>query len=98
VVFSASADKDVAAMLDALAPSCAELTVTQMATPRGAPLDVLSALAAHRLPGRVQAVTPPTAALDAALARHRLVCVAGSIFLLGELLPHIENLRAPGSA
>jgi dihydrofolate synthase / folylpolyglutamate synthase len=98
VVFSASADKDVAAMLDALAPSCAELTVTQMATPRGAPLDVLSALAAHRLPGRVQAVTPPTAALEAALARHRLVCVAGSIFLLGELLPHIENLRAPVSA
>jgi hypothetical protein len=46
------------------------------------------------LPGRVRVVTPARAALDAALATSPRVCVAGSIFLLGELLPELERRRS----
>jgi dihydrofolate synthase / folylpolyglutamate synthase len=93
-VFSAVADKDLAGILDALAPVATEFILTQMAHPRGAPVDALAELASSRTGARVRSVTPASAALADALANAEVVCVAGSIFLLGELLPRIETLRA----
>jgi dihydrofolate synthase / folylpolyglutamate synthase len=93
-VFSAVADKDLAGILDALSPVATEFILTQMAHPRGATVDELAELASLRTGARVRCLTPASAALMDAIAKADVVCVAGSIFLLGELLPWIEMLRA----
>jgi dihydrofolate synthase/folylpolyglutamate synthase len=102
MVFGAMADKDIGGMLTALAPVARELIVTQAAGTRAAALDTLATAAQSYLPAdRVRAILDPKAALDAALAAAPVVCVAGSIFLLGDLLPHVDALAGrsatPGS-
>ncbi|HRN18206.1 MAG TPA: bifunctional folylpolyglutamate synthase/dihydrofolate synthase, partial [Trueperaceae bacterium] len=83
LVFGASADKDVAGVVAALAPVARRTVVTHAVhSPRAmAPLD-LAAL----LPGATVA-DDPGAALEAALGLSRpgeTVVVAGSLFLVGE--------------
>jgi dihydrofolate synthase/folylpolyglutamate synthase len=77
-------DKDADAILRELLPVTSSVIATAADTPRAMP--------AHELASRVRVVdagksvvtcTDIAAALDAALAASRTVCVAGSIFLAG---------------
>jgi dihydrofolate synthase/folylpolyglutamate synthase len=92
-VIGAMADKDLDGILAPLAPVASHFFVTRIDNPRAASLETLAAVAERRLPGRVQAVESPREALTRAWAEDTVVCVAGSIFLLGELLPYIDELR-----
>lgn len=92
LVFAALRDKDVSGMLRWLAPAIGRLLVTQPATARARPATDLAAEAARLVPDLAVEVAPnPAAALDAARASARDVVVAGSIFLVGEVL----DLLAP---
>jgi hypothetical protein len=65
--------------------------------PRAASLEAIVEAADRVRPGRVRAIADPRQAVDAALeattASAPAACVAGSIFLLGALLPYVETLR-----
>jgi dihydrofolate synthase/folylpolyglutamate synthase len=94
LVFGASADKDAAGMLATLAPVVGDIIVTASANRRSASAAALETAARDAgVDNRVERVEPAQAALDAAIARSSRVVVAGSIFLLGELLPYIDTLR-----
>jgi dihydrofolate synthase/folylpolyglutamate synthase len=80
-------DKDVRGMLAALAPAIGRLVCTQPATPRARPAEDLAREAHALLPGvTIEVAGAPGAALDRALASAPAVVVAGSIFLVGEVL------------
>jgi dihydrofolate synthase/folylpolyglutamate synthase len=100
LVFGASADKAAGEMIAMLAPVVGEIIVTTFENSRSASLDDLEAAArAAGVTAAIRRIAPARAALEAALAapagRPRVV-VAGSIFLLGELLPHIDALASAG--
>jgi dihydrofolate synthase / folylpolyglutamate synthase len=87
LVFAAMRDKDVRGMLQALLPAIGALIVTRASNPRSADPSTLAAHArkiAPDLPIVVEA--SPTAALAAAWLRAPRIVVAGSIFLLGDVL------------
>jgi dihydrofolate synthase/folylpolyglutamate synthase len=87
LVFAAMRDKDAAGMLRALAPIMSEIVVTQASSARSADPDELAALARAAAPGLPVSVHPGIgAALDAAWRRSRRITVAGSIFLLGDVI------------
>lgn len=87
LIFGASADKQLAAMVAALEPVVAEVIVTRARlSPRAAPPALLESL--WRAP--VFLTDSPAAAKECALARTRVgdtVVVAGSLYLVGELRP-----------
>lgn len=86
LVFGALRDKDVAGMMDALAPVCGRIICTTPASPRALPAEDALRLAARHGPGRALEIEPdPAAALQLACATARRVVVAGSIFLIGPL-------------
>jgi len=86
VVFGAMRDKDTRAMLEALAPVASAFALTEARTPRSCPAGTLEAQAAAVAPGVPRAAFDDRdRALDWALARAPLVCVAGSIFLAGDV-------------
>ena len=94
LVFACAADKDALSMVSALAPVVGDIVLTTFANARSARLpDIESASRAAGIANAVSCVEPSLAALDAALARASRVVVAGSIFLLGELLPEIDRRR-----
>jgi dihydrofolate synthase/folylpolyglutamate synthase len=93
IVFGVMADKDMDRMLAELAPAASEIIATSVAMPRAASLETMVTAAEALLPGRVRAIADPQRAVDAALASAPAACVAGSIFLLGALLPYVETLR-----
>jgi dihydrofolate synthase/folylpolyglutamate synthase len=95
IVFGVMADKDMDRMLAELAPAASSLIVTQVAMPRAATVETIAAAAARHLPGRVRIVSDPQRALDAALAVDSApaAVVAGSIFLLGALIPYVDALK-----
>jgi dihydrofolate synthase / folylpolyglutamate synthase len=93
IVFGVMADKDMDRMLAELAPAASELIVTSVAMPRAASLEAIVTAATRYLPGRVRAIADPPQAVEAALAAAPAACVAGSIFLLGALLPYVDSLR-----
>lgn len=86
-VFAAMRDKDIAGILEPLAPVMTSLTLTVPNTPRAASLDELEAAARRAAPGvprvRMQA---PAAALDHATRTGKTVAVAGSLYLAGDIL------------
>jgi dihydrofolate synthase/folylpolyglutamate synthase len=95
LLFACAADKDAAWMIAALAPVVGNIVLTSFANARSArPADLEAAVHAAGLPNRLHVVEPATAGLDRALASARHVVVAGSIFLLGELLPEIDRRRS----
>jgi dihydrofolate synthase/folylpolyglutamate synthase len=97
IVFGVMADKDMERMLAELAPAASEFIATSVAMPRAASVEAIVTAAERLLPGRVRAIADPARALDAALSAASAsapgACVAGSIFLLGALLPYVETLR-----
>lgn len=86
VVFGAMRDKDTRGMLEALAPVASAFALTEARTPRSCPAGTLAAQAAAVAPAVPRAAFDDRdRALDWALARAPLVCVAGSLFLAGEV-------------
>jgi dihydrofolate synthase/folylpolyglutamate synthase len=90
LVFAAMRDKDIPGMFAALLPEVASLVVTRATTPRSAEPSLLAAHAralAPLLPVAVELSLP--AALDAAWRSSPRIVVAGSIFLLGDVMQHL---------
>jgi dihydrofolate synthase/folylpolyglutamate synthase len=87
LVFGAMQDKNVAAMLTALAPVVGTLIATTAPTPRALDAEAAAAIA-RSVPGArwtVESVADPEVALTHASRNHPRVVVAGSIFLIGSL-------------
>lgn len=86
IVFGAMRDKDVAGMLAALAPVATRFTLTRARTPRAYPPARLGEAAAEAVPAVPREVVEN---LEEAVTRARggapLVCVAGSIVLVGDV-------------
>jgi dihydrofolate synthase/folylpolyglutamate synthase len=92
LVFGAVRDKDHAGMLRHLLPCSTLLVVTLPPTPRAADADALRATALTIDAGaEVVVERDPLAAMDAAWASAPAITVAGSIFLLGAVLPVLES-------
>ena len=87
LVFGAMRDKDARGMLGPLAPLCAHLVCTTVATPRAATAAEIAAAAREVMPAGVpvDALDDPAAALERAAATGHAVVAAGSIFLIGPL-------------
>ena len=90
-VLGISADKDLAGILSPLLPLAERVVFTAANSPRAADPESLRELARHLgpLPGERLAVAARPADALARLRQespHALVCAAGSLFLLGELL------------
>jgi dihydrofolate synthase/folylpolyglutamate synthase len=97
IVFGALRDKDVSLMLKALLPAASTIVMTEPATPRAHSAEELAAIARRLSPAAKIAVEPdPVRALDRAWMHCPVVCAAGSIFLVGNLLatigPHARDL------
>ena len=91
LVFGAVRDKDHAGMLRHLLPCSTLLVVTVPPTPRAADTDALRATALTIDAGAdVVVERDPLAAMDAAWAAAPDITVAGSIFLLGAVLPALD--------
>lgn len=90
-VFAAMRDKDIAGILEPLAPVMSALTLTVAPTPRAASLDELDAAAAKAAPSvpRHHAATP-MAAIEQAAASGSTVAVAGSLYLAGAVLAELS--------
>jgi dihydrofolate synthase/folylpolyglutamate synthase len=92
LVFAAMRDKDLAAMFEVLLPAVGPLIVTRASTPRAAAPDELAAIARRIDAARhVIVADTPRAALDAAWRLSPRIVVAGSIFLLGDVMKVIEG-------
>jgi dihydrofolate synthase / folylpolyglutamate synthase len=90
LVFAAMRDKDIGGMLRTLLPAVSRLIVTRAANSRSADPDVLATEARAIAPGlAVDVIASPIAALDAAWTMSNRVVVAGSIFLLGDIMKEI---------
>jgi dihydrofolate synthase/folylpolyglutamate synthase len=84
LVIGVMRDKDVEGMIDVLLPVVSSVTTTAAATPRAIPAEELAARVRARR-ADVHADPDPVHAVEEALSRHDTVCVAGSIFLAGDV-------------
>jgi dihydrofolate synthase/folylpolyglutamate synthase len=92
LVFAAMRDKHVREMLDVLLPQATRLVVTAASTPRSAEPAAIAAIARELSPELAIDVEPaPAAALDRAWRASPDIVVAGSIFLLGDVLNLINR-------
>ncbi|MEA2203646.1 MAG: dihydrofolate synthase / folylpolyglutamate synthase [Blastocatellia bacterium] len=89
LVFGAMRDKDNSEMLASLAPVAKTVVLTTFANARAASLESLSKARPSTLPAeRVTLADSPEAALRAAFActaPHGIICVTGSLYLVGEV-------------
>jgi dihydrofolate synthase/folylpolyglutamate synthase len=91
LVFAAMRDKDLAGMFAALLPEVASVVVTRASTPRAAAPDELAAIVRAIDPEKPLLVaSTPLRALDEAWRASRRIVVAGSIFLLGDVIKLID--------
>jgi dihydrofolate synthase/folylpolyglutamate synthase len=92
IVFAAMRDKDAAAMLRALEPHASLLVVTKTSNARSAdPLDLMAVARAIAPAVPLEIAAHPAEALDIAWRRGPRIVVAGSIFLLGDVLQAIGS-------
>ena len=90
IVFGALRDKDVTMMLKALLPAASRMVMTEPDTPRAHRADELAAIARGLSPDATIETEPdPALALERAWSHCPVVCAAGSIFLVGNLLAAI---------
>jgi len=90
LVFGAMRDKDVEGMLEVMLPHVDRVIVTKPSNPRAADPEELAATIrriASALP--VHVVPSPREAMAQATAGSAFVVVAGSIFLLGDVMPEL---------
>jgi dihydrofolate synthase / folylpolyglutamate synthase len=92
LVFAAMRDKDVTGMFEALLPTVGSVIVTRAETPRSAAPDELAAIVRQVAPEtRVVVAATAADALTEAWRVSRRIVVAGSIFLLGDVMKLIEG-------
>ena len=92
LVFAAMRDKHVREMLEALLPEASRLVATAASTPRSAEPEAIAAVARELSPTLEIDVAPgAAAALDCAWRTAPDIVVAGSIFLLGDVLKLIDR-------
>ena len=90
LVLAAMRDKDVSGMFAALLPAVARLVATRASNPRSADPGALAERARAAAPSLPVVVEPSIpAALDAAWRDSRRIVVAGSIFLLGDVMQEL---------
>jgi dihydrofolate synthase/folylpolyglutamate synthase len=90
LVFAAMRDKDARGMLRVLLPAVGRIIVTRATNPRSADPDTLAADARAIAPAlAVQVVPSPAEAIATAWTMSSRVVVAGSIFLLGDIMKEI---------
>ena len=95
LVFGAMRDKDRRGMLRRLLPCASRVVITAPPTPRAADPGVILAEVLAIDPGADAIVSrEPGEALDAAWSAAPSITVAGSIFLLGAVLPILESRGA----
>ncbi len=91
LVFAAMRDKNVRLMFKALLPAVSAVVVTRATNPRSADPDLLARQAAEAVPGLPVLVQPSLhEALKTAWTLSPRIVVAGSIFLLGDVLKELE--------
>ena len=99
LVFAAMKDKSAREMFAALLPVVDRLIVTRASTRRSADPDALAAIARDVAPSMAIDVTPVVEdALDRAWRASPRIVVAGSIFLLGDVLELIGRVGAAGAS
>ena len=87
IVFGAMRDKDVALMLKHLLPAASMMVMTEPATPRAHGASELAEIARKIAPrAKIEVEPDPAKALERAWSRCPVACVAGSIFLVGNVL------------
>jgi dihydrofolate synthase/folylpolyglutamate synthase len=92
LVFAVMRDKDIEGMLRELVPAIGALVVTRASTRRAAEPDALAERARALWPSlHIAAIPSPSAALDAAWRISPRIVVAGSIFLLGDVLRDLDR-------
>lgn len=92
LVFGVMRDKDVRGMLEVLLPLVSSVTMTRPPASRAAEPDELAAMARHIAPGVPVSVRgDPREAVEHAWLTSPRVVVAGSIFLVGDVLKHHER-------
>ncbi len=79
-------DKDAGGILSALLPLAARIVLTASGNPRAAPPEALRALLPGDLPVEVASSPPEALARATAEAAGGIVCVAGSLSLIGDVL------------
>ena len=90
LVFGAMRDKDIDGMLAVLLPEVARVVVTKPSNPRSADPEELASRIRRIAPSLdVRVVASPHAAVAAATRSSPLTVVAGSIFLLGDVMHEI---------
>ncbi len=96
LVLGATADKDVAGIVDTLVPLAEKTIMTTSGHPRAADPDTLVALAAEAGHIAQSAVSVSEAVLTAweTAAAGDLICVTGSIFVVGDLLNQWDTLQS----
>ncbi len=95
MVFGAMADKDAASMLRILLPRVTRLVATRPRTPRARPAEHLAEVARQVADVEVDVVEPAIDALNRAHAFGSPVLVAGSIFLIGDLMAELGASARP---
>ena len=95
MVFGAMGDKDAAAMLAVLLPHVTRLIVTRPRTPRARPAESLAEIARGVGNIDIEIVEPAIEALARASAFGSPVLVAGSIFLIGDVLADLGDSARP---
>lgn len=94
LVFAAMRDKDAAGMLRLLAPRATRLIITAPRTARAADPESLVLVASQAgVECPVEVATPPEQALERGWITSPLVCAAGSIVLIGDLLASLDAAR-----
>src|SRR6185437_2710620 len=92
LVFGAMRDKDVSGMLRALLPSVRALVVTRAANPRSAdPASIADAARAIARDLPILVEPDRRRALEVAWRESARVVVAGSIFLVGDVLSEVDG-------
>jgi dihydrofolate synthase/folylpolyglutamate synthase len=92
LVFAAMQDKDIEGILRALMPSVAHVVVTRASHPRSAPPDAIAELVRRLAPALTVSTAENAAdALAAAWSTNSSIVVAGSIFLLGDVVNELRR-------
>jgi dihydrofolate synthase/folylpolyglutamate synthase len=98
LVMGTSHDKDVASLVAELAPLFNEVIVTRSRHPRAlAPAALAAEFARHGVKARLAEDVPSALSRALALAGDKdLVCVAGSLFIVGEAMAAAAKLPPTG--
>ncbi len=93
-----SSDKDARGILSALAPHARALILARSSSGRSAdPATLLAALPAPHPDVRLAGSAVEALAMGAAVSETPILCVAGSLFLVGDVLRHVAGSNKPCS-